>query len=203
MKINTSDFKWTHEPKVYTINQDSIEITTEPFTDLWQRTYYHFRNDNAPILQLETTQQYFSFIVKTEFEKNCRYDQCGIAVYLDSENWIKASIEGENNEISHIGAVVTNNGFSDWSTGEISANITSMWYRLSRRENDFKIECSLDGVKFQQLRICHLFNSKEKIQFGIYVASPENSSFKSIFTNLEITECKWLAHDGQQPDEIE
>ena len=26
------------------------------------------------------------------------------------------------------------------------------------------------------------------------------SSFKATFTNMEITECKWLAHDGQQPD---
>jgi len=48
--------------------------------------------------------------------------------------------------------------------------VKSMWYRLSRRENDFCIECS------------------------------EDSSFKATFTNMEITECKWLAHDGQQPD---
>lgn len=38
------------------------------------------------------------------------------------------------------------------------------------------------------------------IRFGVYACSPENSSFKAIFTNMEITECKWLAHDGQQPD---
>ena len=29
----------------------------------------------------------------------------------------------------------------------------------------------------------------------------EDSSFKAVFTNMELTECKWLAHDGQQPDE--
>ena len=38
------------------------------------------------------------------------------------------------------------------------------------------------------------------IQFGIYACSPENSSFKAIFTNMEITDCKWLAHDGQSSD---
>lgn len=26
------------------------------------------------------------------------------------------------------------------------------------------------------------------------------SSFKATFTNMELGECKWLAHDGQQPD---
>ncbi|MHC5879648.1 DUF1349 domain-containing protein, partial [Streptococcus pyogenes] len=28
-----------------------------------------------------------------------------------------------------------------------------------------------------------------------------NSSFTALFTNMELTECKWLAHDGQAPDE--
>ena len=40
-----------------------------------------------------------------------------------------------------------------------------------------------------------------KIRFGIYACSPEDSSFNAVFTNMELTECKWLAHDGQQPDE--
>ena len=40
----------------------------------------------------------------------------------------------------------------------------------------------------------------DKSQFGIYACSAENSSFKATFINMEITECKWLAHDGQQPD---
>ena len=38
-----------------------------PHTDLWQRTYYHFRNDNAPVLQMETDDKFFSYIVKTDF----------------------------------------------------------------------------------------------------------------------------------------
>ena len=109
---------------------------------MWQRTYYHFRNDNAPVLQLETSEKYFSFIVKTEFESNHRFDQCGIVIYLDSDNWLKASIEYENEKFQHLGSVVTNNGYSDWATAEIDANIKTMWYRLSRREDDYCIECS-------------------------------------------------------------
>ena len=59
--------KWTKEPKDYSIGKDRIEITTLPHTDLWQRTYYHFRNDNAPMLQMETEDKFFSFVVKTDF----------------------------------------------------------------------------------------------------------------------------------------
>ena len=39
------------------------------------------------------------------------------------------------------------------------------------------------------------------ISFGIYACSPEDSSFKAIFSDMQITECAWKAHDGQQPDE--
>ena len=51
------------------------------------------------------------------------------------------------------------------------------------------------------MRVCHLHEGKGTIRFGIYVCSPEDSSFHAVFTHMELTECKWLAHDGQKPDE--
>ena len=194
--------QWTRQPMDFEIRDDSIEIITAPHTDLWQRTYYHFRNDNAPVLQVSTQEKYFSFTVKTTFESKHRFDQCGVVLYLDSDNWLKASIEYENAQFQHLGSVVTNHGYSDWATTAIPAEIKSMWYRLSRREDDFCIECSQDGVNFSQMRVCHLWEGKGEIRFGIYACSPEDSSFKATFTELNVSECKWLAHDGQQPDEI-
>ena len=69
-----------------------------------------------------------------------------------------------------------------------------MWYRLSRRESDYRIECSEDGENFKQMRICHMWEGAKEISFGIYACSPEESSFEAVFSNMEITECKWLAH---------
>ena len=200
MYWNNKALQWVREPKNYTITEDRIEIITEPHTDLWQRTYYHFRNDNAPVLQMETEEKFFSFIVKTDYASEGRFDQCGVAVYLDSDNWIKGSVELENEQFSHLGSVVTNHGYSDWATQEIPADVKTMWYRLSRREDDYCIECSRDGKGWQQLRVCHLWQGDGKIRFGIYACSPENSSFKATFTHMEVTECQWLPHDGQQPD---
>ena len=203
MKLDIKQLQWTREPESYTITPEKIEIETNPHTDLWQRTYYHFRNDNAPVLQMETEEKYFSFVVKTEFtQSHHRFDQCGIVLYLDSENWIKGSIEYENDVYQHLGSVVTNNGYSDWATTEIDASIKFMWYRLSRRESDFRIESSEDGNDFKQMRICHMWNAPDRIKFGIYACSHEASSFKAIFSHMEMTECKWLAHDGQAPDKI-
>lgn len=199
--MNLKNFKWTRKPNSFKIENDKIEIITKPQTDLWQRTYYHFRNDNAPVYQMETEEKYFSFVVKTEFkDSNQRFDQCGIVLYLDSENWLKASVEYENEKFQHLGSVVTNHGYSDWATTVIDASVKSMWYRLSRREEDYCIECSNDGIHFEQMRVCHLHEGKGKIQFGIYACSPENSSFKAVFRDMELMECQWKAHDGQQPD---
>ena len=200
MNFDIHRLSWTREPAEYTLSEDKIEIVTKPFTDLWQRTYYHFRNDNAPLLQMEIDEQFFSFTVKTEFQSEHRFDQCGVVMYLDSENWLKASVEYENERFQHLGTVVTNNGYSDWATTEIDANIKSMWYRLSRREDDYCVECSEDGVVFRQMRVCHIFKGGGRIKFGIYACSPEESSFKAVFTNMKLTECKWLPHNGQQPD---
>ncbi|MDD2960237.1 MAG: DUF1349 domain-containing protein [Lachnospiraceae bacterium] len=199
--LNTKSMQWTREPESFRIKEDKIEIITKPFTDLWQRTYYHFRNDNAPVLQMKTKDKYFSFTVKTEFESSHRFDQCGVVLYLDSDNWLKGSIEYENEAFQHLGSVVTNHGYSDWATTAVDAAIKTMWYRLSRRENDFCIECSKDGIHFSQMRVCHMWEAEGEVQFGIYACSPEESSFKAIFSNLEVTECKWLAHDGQKPDQ--
>ncbi|MBE5845607.1 MAG: DUF1349 domain-containing protein [Butyrivibrio sp.] len=199
--MNLNEFKWTRQPKSFEIKDGTISVTTLPHTDLWQRTYYHFQNDNAPVYQVKTDEKYFSFIVKTSFEESHhRFDQCGIVMYLDSDNWIKGSVECENDKFQHLGSVVTNNGYSDWATTEIPADVKSMWYRFSRREDDYCIECSDDGEKWKQMRICHMAKGDGEIQFGIYACSPEDSSFTAVFSDMQITECTWKAHDGQQPD---
>ena len=182
---------WIRKPKQVTISNDCIEVITESGTDLWQRTYYGFTNDNAPVLQVKTEEKFFSFIVKTQFESKDRFDQCGVAMYLDSDNWFKASIEYENESIQRLGSVVTNNGYSDWATTDISSDIKEMWYRFSRRESDFCIECSTDGKEFRQMRIFHMFNVNDSIVFGIYACSPTTGSYKARFTNMIVTECQW------------
>ena len=144
---------------------------------------------------MQTEEQYFSFTVRTQFDSKRRFDQCGVALYLDSENWLKASIEYENDRFQRLGSVVTNHGYSDWATTDIPAGVKEMWYRLSRRESDYCIECSEDGEHFKQMRICHLWDGNGKITFGIYACSPEDSSFRAVFSHMAITECLWQAHE--------
>ena len=195
MDFSLKNFTWTRPPKSFEVTEDAVKIITDPNTDLWQRTYYHFQNDNAPVLQMETEEKFFSFTVKTRFSTEHLYDQCGIVMYLDSENWLKASIEYETETYQHLGSVVTNLGYSDWATTAIDASVKAMWYRFSRREDDYCVECSEDGVHFTQMRICHMWQGAGKIRFGIYACSPGDSSFEALFTDFSLTDCLWKAHN--------
>lgn len=202
--MDLKKFEWTRRPQVFSIGENRLEIVTEKHTDLWQRTYYHFRNDSAPLFQTTTNEKFFSFSVKVDFtQSHQRFDQAGIILYLDSENWIKASVEYENEKFQHLGSVVTNGGYSDWATVEVPLTLKTMFFRLSRREDDYCLENSLDGKTFQQMRVCHLNKGNGTIRFGVYACSPEDSSFKAIFTDFALLPCQWKAHDGQQPDKDE
>lgn len=192
MKID--QFRWLNEPQTYQFDPGRVVLRTEPRTDLWQRTYYGFQTDNAPALLTETTDPFFTFSVKTEFESKRRYDQCGILVYLDSDNWFKASTEYENETFQRLGSVVTNRGYSDWATTDIPAGIRSIFYRVSRRRSDYLIEASYDGTNYRQMRIFRLLEGGEAIRFGVYACSPEDSSFEAVFTEFGIEPCRWEEH---------
>ena len=208
MNLDFANARWLNQPKSSQISHESVSIITEPHTDLWQRSYYGFRHDNAPAFLFESVIN-FSFTAQVSFEYQARFDQSGLIIYLNRNNWFKTSIEYENHNTSRLGSVVTNFGYSDWATTDI-ATTTAIWYRLSRRGADFLIESSPDGSNFQQMRIFHLHSLGETslemgkldppappaqpIQFGFYACSPLNSSFEARFSKFKLEKCLWTSH---------
>ncbi|TXH69583.1 MAG: DUF1349 domain-containing protein [Thiothrix sp.] len=208
MQLLLTDGNWLNQPKHFQLSTDRLSITTEPHTDLWQRSYYGFRNDNAPALLFELKDN-FSLSFQVDFEYQARFDQCGVLIYLDSDNWFKASIEYENAEFSRLGSVVTNQGYSDWATQDISTVHTAR-YRLSRRGPDFLIEAAVNHPEFRQMRIFHLHKlgpttpemgkaqpplaAAQSVACGFYACSPTPSSFTATFTEFKLEACLWEAH---------
>ena len=192
-KLSLSEFTWLNQPRRFSVENDRLTIVTDPETDFWQRTYYGFRNDNGHAFMKEIEGD-FTFTVKTEFEAKTQYDQCGIILYQDSENWMKASVEYENEDFARIGSVVTNLGYSDWATTDIPAIITEVWYRLSRRGQDFYIEFSQNGRHYQQMRMFHMLNTISVARVGVYACSPLNSSFRADFSEFKLGDCEWPAY---------
>ena len=212
MTIDFTNGRWLNAPRTKTVSPDAVEIVTDPHTDLWQRTFYGFRADNAAALLVASASN-FTFTVKAGFGYRQQFDQCGVIVYVEGEAWCKASVEYEDSAFSRLGSVVTNGGHSDWATTDI-ATPSVMWYRLSRRGPDFLIEASADGRVFTQLRIFHLHALGETtaamgrsdppleppaqpVDFGVYACSPQDSSFTARFSDFRLEACAWKGHGAQ------
>ncbi len=50
MTVDFSRGTWLNQPQHSTVTPQKVTITTDMETDFWQRSYYGFRNDNAPAL---------------------------------------------------------------------------------------------------------------------------------------------------------
>ncbi len=185
------DFYWFHEPKRYSVG-NGLEIWTDEKTDFWQRTHYGFQRDDGHCLLIRQTDD-FSLMTHVEFEPSEKYDQCGLIVRIDSQNWIKVSTEYEDEHVSRLGSVVTNLGYSDWATQDVASNHPSMWYRISKRKSDFLLENSRDGESWTQMRIAHLHKEANTYEIGVYACSPIGKDFHCCFETVGITENLWLA----------
>lgn len=198
-------FSWFNEPEAVAFERGLV-MTTRAKTDFWQRTHYGFRRDDGHCL-LAARAGDFSLETRVEFSPRTRYDQCGLMVRIDAENWIKASVEYEDGEISRLGSVVTNLGYSDWATQDISSTVTSLCHRIGRTGGDFLIEWSSDGAHWHQARIAHLHAlgagseppqgaATADLHIGIYACSPIGERFQCRFAYVEIADARWRAGES-------
>lgn len=184
-----ADFFWFNEPKRYFFD-GGLNLVTSAKTDFWQGTHYGFRRDDGHCLLTRVTGD-FTLATQVTFTPQSQYDQCGLMVRMDSQTWIKCSVEYENPTLSRLGSVVTNLGFSDWATQDISASVTTMQYRLSRKGQDFLVEYALPDGPWHQMRVAHLHAVGDALQIGIYACSPIAEDFHCRFHFVEIGENHW------------
>lgn len=192
--LNISDWTWINAPERSLINDHEIIIHTTPDTDFWRGTYYGLEYDNAPAIVSASKEQYWTLKAKVSFSSSAYFDQCGLFIYQDKNNWMKSGIEYQSNGFQQLFSVVTNNGFSDWSMVNFDRITQTMYYRLSRRGSDFLLENSVDGTDFSMMRMFHMFHAEELVQFGFFASSPGDSSFAAHFSQIEWTECCWKEH---------
>lgn len=185
----TAGLDWFNPPPHWQLNH-GLELATGANTDLWQRTHYGFRRDDGHALLL-TVNGDFEASIGVRFEPRQQYDQAGMLLRVDSDNWVKASCEYEDESLSRIGSVVTNLGYSDWATSDLPSSVRQLHYRLSRRGDDVKLDFSHDGQHWQQMRIAHLHLAPATVAVGPYACSPTGSDFRCTFDYFRVTENRW------------
>jgi len=183
-KTLPDDFYWFNEPLAYQLGR-GLEIITSEETDFWQNTHYGFQRDNGHCL-FKKVKGDFTLLTHVEYEPRSQYDQCGLMVRIDHNNWIKVSTEFEDDTLSRLGSVVTNLGYSDWATQDVSSDRRDTWYKITRRDRDYMIHYSYDGRFWKQMRIAHLHMKQEEVQAGLYACSPIGTNFKCRFITLEL-----------------
>lgn len=196
--FTTSALNWINPTESSTLTDREVFIQTSPDTDFWRGTYYGLEYHNAPAAVLISEDQFWTLKAIVSFESNVFFDQCGLFIYLDDNNWMKSGIEYQSNGFQQLFSVVTNHGFSDWSMANFDRLTQRMYYRLSRRGSDFLLENSVDGENFDMMRMFHMFDAKDSIQFGFFASSPGDSSFAAHFSEIEWTECLWKEHTSSR-----
>ena len=101
--------------------------------------------------------------------------------------WLKTSVEYEPDGPSRLGVVVTNRGYSDWSTQDVSRERRNAWLRVRRCRSDFHVEASEEGSCWSQLRIANLdCDASVVAHWGLYACSPRANGSVAKFSFLRL-----------------
>ena len=183
--------QWRNPPPDYALTAQGLKVVTAAQTDFWQRTHYGFQVDNGHHLYLPLTGD-FTLSTKVTSTPKHQYDQAGLLVWSSSECWLKTAVEFEPDQPSRLGAVVTNHGWSDWSTQDLGPDYGAAWFRIVRTQSDYTVSAATGAPEsdlpknWTQIRMAHLHEGAGPICAGLYVCSPQAAGFVATFAWLEV-----------------
>ena len=96
----------------------SLTISPEPRRDYWSRTFYSpllVKTDAQTLLATVPVEKEIMLTTAFTLTPISQFDQAGIMIRVDDRCWVKAGIEFTDG-IPRLSCVVTNDGYSDWST---------------------------------------------------------------------------------------
>ncbi|NGZ77504.1 DUF1349 domain-containing protein [Saccharibacillus alkalitolerans] len=177
------------QPEKLETTEEGLKLHTRPDTDFWLKTHYGFERYNGHVLYDEIVGD-FTAVTELSMDPRCTFDQSGLFVEVDRDNWLKTSVEYIPDGPSHLGAVVTRDGYSDWSTRNADAGVFEgkLRFKITREGNDFFVHASPAGGEWEQLRIAHLRCPEgAALKVGLYSASPgTEGGFETVFRSFEI-----------------
>jgi regulation of enolase protein 1 (concanavalin A-like superfamily) len=182
-----SSLQWLNPPQHYYSGEKALVIKPEAHTDFWQKTHYGFTPDNGHFLFAEIEGD---FVLTTSiiFYPRHQYDQAGLMIRCSPTCWLKTSVEFEPEGASKLGAVVTNHGYSDWSTQEFLPFRNQVSLRIRREGSDYIVEYLKEDDMWVQMRMAHLMedDGTQQVKAGLYACSPIGAGFEAHFTSLQI-----------------
>lgn len=180
-------YQWMNEPNDVE-TAERLTFHTLPDTDFWRNTHYGFNRMTAHALLTDVTSKRFTCRVTLEMKPNATYDQAGILLYVNDDHWLKTSVEYIPDGPSHLGAVVTSYGYSDWSTRDFSNEEIEgpLTFELVYTDGDVEVFFEYGDGRREQLRIAHL-HDVSTLRIGPYACSPDTDApgFTVTFTDWQ------------------
>lgn len=191
--------QWFNEPDNWSIESNALIMDVTPQSDYWRISHYGFTVDDAPFLY---TMRGGEFEVKLRIsgDYKTRFDQAGLMLRIDEENYIKTGIEFVDGKYK-LSTVVTHRT-SDWSVIELEDPVEYLWIKAVRRLDAVEIFYSFDDKEYTMMRNCWL-QDNTPVMVGMMAACPDGDGFKVRFDNFRITHlpdqrrCEWLENNKE------
>ncbi len=195
MKPTLKMMQWFNEPERWEIKEDKLTMDVTPKSDYWRVSHYGFTVDDAPLLYT-TRGGEFEVKVKITGEYKTRFDQAGLMIRIDHENYIKTGIEYVDGKYN-ISTVVTHHT-SDWSVIKLDTPVQFIWIKAVRRLDAVEIFYSFDDNEYTMMRTCWM-QDNTPVMVGMMGACPDGDGFKATFEHFSIKHLpdqrrlEWLA----------
>lgn len=174
--------QWFNEPSQWEIKDKKLTLFATPQSDYWRIAHYGFTVDDAPFLYT-TYGGEFEAKVKVTGDYRERYDQAGMMIRIDHENYIKTGIEYVDGKYN-LSAVVTHHT-SDWSVITLDRAVPFIWIKAVRRLDAVEIYYSYDDQTYTLMRIAWL-QDNTPVQVGLMAASPDGQGFQASFEHFQV-----------------
>ncbi|HEX3074002.1 MAG TPA: DUF1349 domain-containing protein [Ignavibacteriales bacterium] len=174
--------QWFNEPEKWEIKDNSLIMFVTPQSDYWRISHYGFTVDDAPFYYT-TYGGEFEAKVKLTGAYSARFDQMGLMLRTDHENYIKTGVEFVDGKFN-VSTVVTHT-VSDWSVMQLKEIPPYIWIKVIRRLDAVEIYYSLDDKTYIMTRNAPL-KDNHPVMVGLMAASPDGEGFEAKFENFTV-----------------
>jgi regulation of enolase protein 1 (concanavalin A-like superfamily) len=173
---------WMNEPASSKIVGNELMVRSRAKTDFWQKTFDGYVADNGHFFHLSQSGD-FTFTASINGKYATQYDQAGLMVRIDADNWMRCGTEFIDGK--RYASVVFTRIYSDGSTLPDLSETEPIWWRIVRKKDSIETLCSLDGAKFMSVRMGY-FPPQRPVDVGIMCAAPSGPGFDASFKALRL-----------------
>ena len=175
--------QWVNEPARWDLGPDGLRVVTDRATDFWRETHYGFIRHSGHLFGARMAGSFTATVrVRARFRE--LYDQAGLMVLIDEQNWVKAGIELSDGE-PMLSSVLTRDR-SDWATGPFWGDASDFWIRATVDRGVLRIQASADGHRWPLLRLCP-FPASDRYLVGPMCCTPEREGLEALFPEFSAT----------------